>query len=109
MKMAKPSETDIDAAGELCRLLNVLDEGNRWSSGALGDTVDFFEIEDFDPEEKAHLESLYDKLMNQYRAIFRTGFNQSKQIDVMANNHLDARFRVEHQTGLTVLSTEFIG
>jgi hypothetical protein len=64
MKMAKASEADIDAAGELCKLLNELDEGNRWSSGALGGTVDFFEIEDFDPEKKSHLESLYDKLMN---------------------------------------------
>lgn len=46
--------------------------------------------------------------MHQYRVTLRTGHGSQKSIDVMANSHLDARYRAERQTGLLVLSTELI-
>jgi hypothetical protein len=46
--------------------------------------------------------------MHQYRVEIRTDFGQSKFVDVMADNHQQAAYRAERQTGLKVLSTEFI-
>lgn len=64
MKMAKPSQKDIESAGVLAQILNALDEDNRWGCGAIGRTQDFFEIcDDFNPLNQDHLESLYEKLM----------------------------------------------
>lgn len=66
MKMAKPSEKDIDAAGKLAQILNTLDEANRWNCAALPDVPEFFQIideEDFDPEKRLHLESLYNAIV----------------------------------------------
>lgn len=46
--------------------------------------------------------------MHQYRVELRTGHGASKFIDVMADDHYQAAMRAERQTGLKVLSTEFI-
>jgi len=45
--------------------------------------------------------------MYQYRAEVRCG-KSSSFIDVMADNHKQAKYRVERSTNLLVLSTEFI-
>lgn len=64
MKMAKPSEKDIDAGGELYALLNQIDgrfggplsvEGPESLDEAIGD-------DDFDPTETDHLRGLYNSL-----------------------------------------------
>lgn len=47
--------------------------------------------------------------MRQYRVELRTGHGGSKFIDVMADNHQQAVYRANRQTGLVVLSTELVG
>jgi hypothetical protein len=46
--------------------------------------------------------------MHQYRVELRTSFGQSKFIDLMADDHRRAAYLATRQTGLLVLSTEFI-
>ena len=46
--------------------------------------------------------------MHQYRVVLRLGYMATKTIDVTAYSHEQAYMRAERQTGLTVLSTEFI-
>lgn len=65
MKMAKPSEKDIDAAGELMRLLDTIDErfGGPWSIPE--ESTDLFEFlgeECFDSDNTQHLQVLYNHL-----------------------------------------------
>lgn len=69
MKMAKASEHDIDAAGELLQVLNAIDEDNRFGGAPLFGVPDFFDIsEEFDSFETEHLQALYNKLMQLMRA-----------------------------------------
>lgn len=46
--------------------------------------------------------------MHQYYVILRQENGYAKGIVVMADSHAQAKSRAEHQTGLCVLSTEFI-
>ena len=55
MKMAKPSERDIDAAGELLSLMNNLSSGYCPWDGDEDATY-------FDPDDRGHLRRLYDTL-----------------------------------------------
>lgn len=55
MKMAKPSERDIDAAGELLSLMNDLSSGYCPWDGDEDATY-------FDPDDRQHLRRLYDVL-----------------------------------------------
>jgi len=64
LKMAKASEKDIDAAGELCQILNELDEGNRFRRIPHDQPADITELEDFNPDRFDHLKILYLQLMN---------------------------------------------
>jgi hypothetical protein len=57
MKMAKPSEQDIDAAGDLMALLNTLDRGYYPADEDQENAPTFFDEED--PE---HLRAFYDKV-----------------------------------------------
>ncbi len=56
MKMAKPSEKDIDAAGELMALLEQADRGDY--PGDQEDAPDFFDVDD-----RTHLRAFYDAVM----------------------------------------------
>lgn len=47
--------------------------------------------------------------MHQYRVELRVGDGSIKVVDVMASTHEQAAARAERQTGLLVLSTEYIG
>jgi hypothetical protein len=67
MKQAKPTERDIDAAGELLQVLEAIDA--RWSGpwpidGVPEDLPKFLEDEDeaFDCDNRAHLRVLYNHL-----------------------------------------------
>lgn len=65
MKMAKPTERDIDAAGELLQVLDAIDErwdGPRPIHGAPDDLPAFLGDEAFDREDFKHLEVLYNHL-----------------------------------------------
>lgn len=55
MKMAKPSERDIDAAGDLMSILNDIDRGYYPERGAKEDAPTWFDEDD--PE---HLRAFYD-------------------------------------------------
>lgn len=46
--------------------------------------------------------------MYQYKVEYRTADGQSKFTDITANSHRHAAFRFARQTGMLVLSTEFI-
>lgn len=59
MKMAKASEQDIEAAGELMALLNALSSGYHPSPNQTDD--DDRQVY-FDPEDRQHLRVLYDAL-----------------------------------------------
>jgi hypothetical protein len=57
MKMAKASEKDIDAAGELMRILNDISGGHYPAKdGEYTEDIPTF----FDPDDKAHLRHFYD-------------------------------------------------
>lgn len=64
MKMAKPSERDIDAAGELLQVLDTID--SRWGGpSSVHGPQDLFEDlgeEDFDAADPSHLQALYNHL-----------------------------------------------
>ena len=47
--------------------------------------------------------------MSTYKVTLRVDFHHSTYIQVKANNHAQAKSMAEHQTGLVVLSTEFVG
>ncbi len=55
MKMAKPSERDIDAAGDLLSLLIQLDRGDYPNLSESDDVPDWFDEDNFD-----HLRAFYD-------------------------------------------------
>lgn len=58
MKMAKPSERDIDAGVDLLSLLNDLSSGHYpWDHDQEGSPLNF------DPDDRAHLRRLYDTLV----------------------------------------------
>lgn len=57
MKMAKPSQADIDAAGDLMSLLNDIDRGYYPADEGQENTPTFFDEDD--PE---HLRHFYDKV-----------------------------------------------
>ena len=67
MKMAKPSEQDIEAAGKLLQILNSIDEG--WPAPVLGDgPTDLIALleetgAEFDPCEEKHLQALCNSLI----------------------------------------------
>jgi len=46
--------------------------------------------------------------MHQYKVELRTSSGLSKFIDIIADGHRHAAFRATRQTGMLVLSTEFI-
>lgn len=56
MKMAKPSERDIDAAGDLMALLDQIDRGDY--PGDQEDAPDYFDVDD-----REHLRAFYDAVM----------------------------------------------
>lgn len=64
MKMAKASESDIEAAGELLQLLDVIDR--RWGGPCPIDAPDnlfeFLGDSDFDADDPEHLQVLYNHL-----------------------------------------------
>lgn len=65
MNQAKPTERDIDAAGELLQLLDTID--TRWSGpwpidGAPEDLPAFLGEDDFDSDNRRHLQVLYNHL-----------------------------------------------
>ena len=65
MKMAKPSARDIDAAGELMQLLDTIDTGWRGPSpihGAADDLPAFLGDDDFDSDNRRHLQVLHNHL-----------------------------------------------
>lgn len=55
MKMAKPSERDIDAAGNLMSLLHQIDRGDYPNLDEDADVPDWFDEDNFD-----HLRAFYD-------------------------------------------------
>lgn len=71
MHMAKPSEQDIEAADELHQILMAIDArwGGPWPTqgpkdlpAAIGEDEHGWNTEDFDPDEPAHLQGLYNHL-----------------------------------------------
>lgn len=66
MKMAKPSEQDIEAAGKLAQILNAIDSNNGYWQSRINDTPDFYEIlegdEGIDPDNDEHLRALYNAI-----------------------------------------------
>lgn len=58
MKMAKPSQADLDAAGDLLAILNQVDRGHR-----PGKSGDLDAREDFDPDRFEHLREFYDAIV----------------------------------------------
>lgn len=65
MKMAKPTARDIDAAGELLQLLDTIDtgwRGPRAIHGAAEDLPAFLGDEDFDSDNRRHLQVLHNHL-----------------------------------------------
>lgn len=64
MKMAKPSSRDIDAAGELMQVLDAIDShwGGPSSTGGPRDLMDALGDEDFDADDRSHLQALYNHL-----------------------------------------------
>lgn len=71
MKMAKPTERDIDAAGELLQVLDAIDErwGGPWPiRGAPQNLPEFLGDESFDSEDYKHLQVLYNNLARLLRA-----------------------------------------
>lgn len=64
MKMAKPSSRDIDAAGELMQVLDAIDchWGGPSSTGGPGDLMEALGDDDFDADDRSHLQALYNHL-----------------------------------------------
>lgn len=65
MKMAKPSARDINAAGELMQLLDTIDTGWRGPGaihGAADDLPAFLGDDDFDSDNRRHLQVLHNHL-----------------------------------------------
>ncbi|KRC36275.1 hypothetical protein [Acidovorax sp. Root219] len=66
MKMAKPTERDIDTAGELLQVLDVIDKHHRWGGPQLADgPKDLFKAlgdDEFDEDDPEHLQALYNHL-----------------------------------------------
>lgn len=65
MRMAKPSENDIDAAGELMQVLDAIDR--RWggpqpTADAPDDLFEFLDEDGFDEDNDQHLRVLYNHL-----------------------------------------------
>lgn len=64
MGMAKPSERDIDTAGELLQVLDTID--GRWggpsSTDGPQDLMEALVDDDFDADDKSHLQGLYNHL-----------------------------------------------
>ena len=58
MKMAKPSERDIDAGGKLLGILDLIDR--KWLTDG-PQSLDGLE-DDFDPDKLSHLQALYNEL-----------------------------------------------
>lgn len=66
MKMAKPSEKDIQDAEKLMQILQCIGENNRWSVDLVDDeTPDFFALYDedeFNADIGSHCQALYNEL-----------------------------------------------
>lgn len=70
MRMAKPDEKDIDAAGQLMQILDTIDGrfGGPWGTEQGPDTLeDALGDEAFDCDDPAHLRGLYNSLANLLR------------------------------------------
>ncbi len=64
MRMARPSERDIDTAGELIQVLDIIDAHWGGPSAIDGpqDLTEALADDDFDADDKSHLQGLYNHL-----------------------------------------------
>ncbi len=71
MKMAKPTERDIDTAGELLQVLDAIGKHHRWGGAQMADgPEDLFEAigdGEFDEDDEEHLQALYNHLIKLQR------------------------------------------